>query len=695
MREDAIPDSPAPEPAYAYEVLEHSILAACVRVHAHRPGYAQPGADDTWGSGFFVAPGWVITCAHVIGEGVRTDGTAVRGEDGVRLVGSEVGISFTDDNGTPGTTTGLVEWLLPTEPEDRKGPWAAPDLALVRVRDAVSHASVWLSDRPRPRFQEVAYFGCTDEFGEPEITGRRTTLIGDAARGAFARLGTADEIEPGMSGGPVVDLRRGEVIGVVKARRTAGGGGLAVTVTQVRAAPRYQEIIRAHDRYHLDRHLDTRPVPGWAELQRECRPAGRRGLAPDDRATLLGLLAELPPPAGADVAKRLVDASRGEEFGSGLCPAPLAWRDGMGMLYDPPGGDETATVLRYVTAVAALEHPRPPAPDLEERLWEVVLELAGRHSRALRRQMADRYAALQQQRAVRRAVPAGGLPSPPAPARPVPDSAGADPDAVVHAPTVLLEAWRDTWEGTYTWQVSVLRRGGRAEPMYNGQAATEDDLRTGLRDPLVQAFRSVDAGDEHRARLDVAVLPELFTLPVDEWEVSDGEPLGVQRPVVLRYPSSLAVAQRALQRSRARWNRLREGPLEGQPVDCAGGRPRTVDQDWLDRLAEHAVPVHCRGADAQPTLGTLHAVRETGYAVAVCRRPAPGSADGACAGFHRGVQRELERAAGAWQLPARLRQVRSEAFTKEYDAYWSLGVGLVYDDPDHPLPSGAPLNGDL
>lgn len=692
MREDPIPEERATDPAYSYEILERSMLSACVRVHGHRPGYAQAGADETWGSGFFVAPGWVITCAHVIGEGARGSGGTVRGGDGVGLVGSEVGISFTDDNGTAGVTTGLVEWLLPAEPEDRDSPWPPPDLALVRVRDAVSHACVWLSDRPRPRFQEVAYFGCTDEFGVPEITGRRTTLLGDAARGAFARLGAGDEIEPGMSGGPVVDLRRGEVIGVVKARRNGAGGGLAVTVTQLRAAARYQEVIRAHDRYHLDRHLDTGTRSSWADHQRACRSRPAPGLAPDDRAALLGLLAELPPPAGADVVKHLVDRSRGEEFGSGLCPVPVSWRDGLGMLYDPPGGDETATVLKYVTAVAALDHTRPPAPDLEERLWEEVLDLAGRHSRTLRSAMADRYAALQQRRAERRAAAPEGAAVP----RPGAESAVAGgPDPVTEAPTVLLEAWRDSWESTYTWRVSVLRENGRAEPMDDGSAPSEPVLRAALRAPLLQAFDSVDLGRDRRVRLEVAVPPELFTLPVDEWELSDGIPVGVQRHVVFRYPSTLPIAQRALQRSRARWNRMRDGRLGAQSADCTGGRPRTVDHDWLDRLAEHMVPVHCRGADTQPTLGTLHAVRETGYAVAVCRRPEAGPADGSCAGFHREVQGELERVGGAQLLPDRLRQLRAEVFSKDYDAYWSLGMGLVFDDPDHPLPAGARLNGEL
>ncbi|KIX78885.1 hypothetical protein SF23_03905, partial [Streptomyces sp. MBRL 10] len=207
--------------ARAFELLEPLVQAATVRVHAPPRGYDTSGSlrtGPTWGSGFFIAPGWVLTCAHVVGEG----GAAVR------LTGREVGITF--HSGRPGghgavtgTVTGRVECVLPERLEERRPArhalWDLPDLALVRVLAPVSHACVWLTDRSRPRFDEVAYFGCTEDLGAPEITGRTTRLRGTAGQGAAIRLAHDDEIDPGMSGGPVVDLARGEVVGVVKARR--------------------------------------------------------------------------------------------------------------------------------------------------------------------------------------------------------------------------------------------------------------------------------------------------------------------------------------------------------------------------------------------------------------------------------------------------------------------------------------------
>lgn len=175
-----------------------------------------------------------------------------------------------------------MECVLPERLDDRRPApralWDLPDLALVRVLAPVSHACVWLTDRSRPRFDDVAYFGCTEDLGTPEITGRTTRLRGTAGNGAAIRLGDDDEIAPGMSGGPVVDLARGEVVGVVKARRPAGGGGLAVSVVQLRTLPTagrgqtglYRRVLQAHDLHHYDQHLsDLNTRRTWTDVHGE------------------------------------------------------------------------------------------------------------------------------------------------------------------------------------------------------------------------------------------------------------------------------------------------------------------------------------------------------------------------------------------------------------------------------------------
>ncbi|MFJ3199520.1 trypsin-like peptidase domain-containing protein [Streptomyces sp. NPDC086989] len=684
--------------ARAFELLEPLVRAATVRVHAAPDGYASPGTGPTWGSGFFIAPGWVLTCAHVIGEG----GAAVR------LAGRELGITFfSGADGATGTVPGRVECVLPERLEERRPArralWDLPDLALVRVLAPITHACVRLTDRARPRLDEVAYFGCTEDLGIPEITGRTTRLRGTAGGGAALRLGNDDEIEPGMSGGPVVDLARGEVVGVVKARRQGGGGGLAVSVVQLRTLPLaatgqvglYRRVMQAHDLYHYDQHLsDLGSRRTWTDVHDELPTAGdpyegRRRLTPAEHTTLCGLLAELPPPRSSEDVRALVEAARGEEPDPGL-PAPLSWRDGLGMLHDPPGGTgEAAAMLRYATDVSVADHREPPAPGSDEELWEWVRTTAERLWRPLRRELAERrdqgLARRDHSRRARTDRHPHGHARPPA--------------GLPQGPSVLLEAWAHGWEDVYDWRVSVLygpAHPGRLTPVDSGVRATRAGLAEVLRVPLAEAFRRCDT-HEAAALLEVAVAPELFGLPVDTWTVAGRVPLGAQRPVVFRYPAGSGEAppdEEAVHRRADRWTRVQAGPVLDERADCARGRPRTPAPEWLGTLPDNTVPVHCRAADAEPTRGSLYAVRDAGYGVAVTRRP-PADPAADCAPFHRGLREELTEAGRGAPLPVRFQALRARAHGADPDAYWADGMALVWDDPARALPDDEPLQGDL
>ncbi|WP_412076760.1 trypsin-like peptidase domain-containing protein [Streptomyces xanthophaeus] len=681
--------------ARAFELLEPLVQAATVRVHAPPDGYGTAGTGPTWGSGFFIAPGWVLTCAHVVGEG----GAAVR------LTGREVGITFQSgryagNEAATGTVTGRVECVLPERLDERRPArralWDLPDLALVRVLAPVSHACVWLTDRSRPRFDEVAYFGCTEDLGTPEITGRTTRLRGTAGNGAAIRLGGDDEIDPGMSGGPVVDLARGEVVGVVKARRNTGGGGLAVSVVQLRTLPTagrgqtglYRRVMQAHDLHHYDQHLsDLNTRRTWTDAHGELPApdgdpyAGRGRLTPGERTTLCGLLAELPPPGSSEVVRALVEAARGEEPDPHP-PAPLSWRDGLGLLYDPPGGaGEAAAMLRYATDVSVAEYREPPTPGADEELWDWVRATAERLWRPLRRELGERHEQGLAERARRRRASAGRAAHGPA------RSAGGLPPGA----SVLLEVWAHGWEEVFDWRVSVLAgpaRPGRVTPVDSGVRVGPARLPEALRAPLAEAFRRCDT-HEAAALLEVAVEPELFGLAVDEWALVGGVPLGVQRPVVLRHPVGGGAPGAA-----ARWARVLAGPLLDERADCVGGRPRSPSAQWLAGLADNTVPVHCRAAALEPTLGSLHAVRQAGYGVVVCRRP-PADPGVSCAPFHRGLREELADAGRAQVLPLRLQALRGRAYGADPDAYWAAGTALVWDDPARALPEDEPLQGDL
>ncbi|MEU9006505.1 trypsin-like peptidase domain-containing protein [Streptomyces sp. NPDC048551] len=742
-----MPDGRTAGSARAYELLEPLVRAATVRVHAPPGGYENPGDEvtgPTWGSGFFIAPGWVLTCAHVVGEG---------GGAAVPLSGREVGISFFSgpvrgagspsgaygpgyggDAGT-GTVTGRVECVLPERLDERRpgrrALWDLPDLALVRVLSPISHACVWLTDRARPRMEEAAYFGCTEELGIREITGRTTRLRGTAANGAAIRLGDDDEIEAGMSGGPVVDLARGEVVGVVKARRHGSGGGLAVSVAQLRTLPLaatgqtglYRRVMQAHDLYHYDRHLsdlDSRRT--WTDVHDEL-PAGdgdpygggRGRLTPGERTTLCGLLAELPPPGSSEAVRELAERARGEEPDPGL-PAPLSWRDGLGLLHDPPGaGGEAAAMLRYATDVSVADHREPPAPGADEELWDWVRATAERLWRPLRRELGERHERGLAERDRRRRALAGR--SAHGPAR--------RERTLPAGPSVLLEVWAHGWEEVYDWRVSVLAgpaRPGRVTPVEAGVRTRLDRLPEALRAPLAEGFRRCDT-HEAAALLEVAAAPGLFGLAVDAWTVSGGVPVGVQRPVVFRFegggggagsgaggvsdaargdggarvpgvPGGSGVGGAGVGGAAARWARVQGGPLLDQRADCSRGRPRSPSPDWAAGLADNTLPVLCRAAGTEPTLGALHVLRDAGYGVVVSRRP-PADPGASCAPFHRGLREELAEAGRGALLPQRVQALRVRAYGADPDAYWAAGLALVWEDPERALPEEEPLQGDL
>lgn len=288
-----------------------------------------------WGSGFFVAPGWVITCAHVLIHGGRPQ---VRGgAAGMRITGSTVGITFNDGAGYV-TVPGIVECVLPESygreslSRDAAGPAPAPDLALIRLLEPVEHPCVWLSDRSTAVCDRLAYFGCSEQLGEVQDFSGHSVWSGTLGRDGLFRLGNTDEVPEGVSGGPVVDLLRGEVIGVVKARRRDQDGGLAVAVSQLRRLPMpateaegtamdlYVEVLRAHDRYHHERHSD--PADGritWIDAQALLVSTDIGQLNPARRAEMLALLTRIPSPRPGTVSD-LVRTVREDDWSS---PSPV------------------------------------------------------------------------------------------------------------------------------------------------------------------------------------------------------------------------------------------------------------------------------------------------------------------------------------------------------------------------------------
>lgn len=195
------------------------------------------------GSGFFVAPGYILTCSHVAG---RQAPDPVAGQW----------------HGEPWSGNVVYASPPPSPSADGQGgavtSWPEPDLAIIRLsgNDAqrLGHPCVRLASR------------------EPEEGSRMFAL--------------------GMSGGPVLDLTSGEVCGIAKlAGSEQDGHAVPARLAYDLPADVAGDMMRAHDRYH-DSNRD------WVLAQRalwDARPAEAASLLPpESEAELLGLIAQLP-----------------------------------------------------------------------------------------------------------------------------------------------------------------------------------------------------------------------------------------------------------------------------------------------------------------------------------------------------------------------------------------------------------------
>jgi hypothetical protein len=227
------------------------------------------GADgEPAGSGFFVAPGYVLTCSHVV---MRQEPSLVSGQ------------------WHGGPWSGRIVYASPPGGAG-EAIWPEPDLAVIRLDDDISHPCVRLGSREAQEGARVVAAGRQQPFGDVPGDFFSATM---EYTGMFRYLMHLDKrLGRGMSGGPVLDLGTGEVCGVAK---LAGPqqDGYAVPSQLVAALPGdvAGEMLRGHDRYHDMNH-------DWPSAQRvlwdAIPPRAAALLPPDSEAELLGLLARLP-----------------------------------------------------------------------------------------------------------------------------------------------------------------------------------------------------------------------------------------------------------------------------------------------------------------------------------------------------------------------------------------------------------------
>ncbi|WP_329246168.1 P-loop NTPase fold protein [Streptomyces sp. NBC_01478] len=219
------------------------------------------------GSGFFVAPGLVLTASHVIPA--PSEGSAE-----IRFPG--------------GVSRAEVVWSLPLDVG------SGLDMALVRLTEPLEHACVRLSDRRLEPGDRLWAYGFVAGKSPHSTEIWNSTFNYQGRQGLSWRL-AGDRLPRGMSGGPVVDPVGAGACAIVTGMRRGESDGLAIPLSALQEtrdpadAERLRELWTLHDEYHLRRQRGP-AAPSYAELRR----ARTWAPAPDGTRSLAGLGSDRP-----------------------------------------------------------------------------------------------------------------------------------------------------------------------------------------------------------------------------------------------------------------------------------------------------------------------------------------------------------------------------------------------------------------
>ncbi|MFD7814076.1 SAV_2336 N-terminal domain-related protein [Streptomyces sp. NPDC059785] len=246
------------------------------------------------GSGFFIAPGTLVTCGAVLHERPFAD----RGRP------AQITVTTADGRSHPARAVARIR-----------------ELTVLEVPGVGAHRCLWLTDAPDTRPVDVLVQG-VPRAGNP-VAPVAVPARAEGRNAESVRLVGA-VLPPGHLGGPVLSRSDGAVVGVVTDTAALGGGRVCgalriellrnLCLLGRRNAELWHRTVRAHDLHHAARRRDEAGPP------------------PADRAELYGLLAGLEPPAEARTVLRL------QREGGGRPPAApghtaRSWRDGAGQLY--------------------------------------------------------------------------------------------------------------------------------------------------------------------------------------------------------------------------------------------------------------------------------------------------------------------------------------------------------------------------
>ncbi|MFF0427228.1 MULTISPECIES: trypsin-like peptidase domain-containing protein [unclassified Streptomyces] len=661
------------------------VRPALVRIGAPDSGYDRDG-DRFWGTGFFIAPGWVLTCAHVVAEG---GGAVWRNEPAV-------GITWQDGRDTR-RSRGTVVLALPRpeDPDVRPEPWGFPDVALVRVPGTHKASCVMLADRPPDLTTKVGLHGWSRETGELGIRQVHGELSGVDAHALVTK-----EVLPveGCSGGPVVDDVTGAVIGFNKGRWSHQGALVPLAVLRrLHDAPggeHWAEALRDHDRHHLDHYLHSLDYESdWTRVQeRERERLGTpQPLSPKLRIRLRGQLAALPPPINPGEIMDLVDRVkawiRNTTAPDAFEDDPRTWSEGAALLYrlrapdrGDPGDPGLDAVLLYAAHVVRRVSGRPGGLGGAADFRKWIIDLAADAGPYLRREIDDLIgpgssAALAHVRERR---------------------ARAD---------VLLEIDTPRWDRRYPWRVKLLRDGHMVTPLHGDDRGVERaQLKETLRGPLAEALRLGDNGP-HLASVEAVLPRELFDEPLDTWRLDPPKgpdetwgptTLGQRRIVVIR--DARRHGKEPSPEWRARWEAGERGPLRAAPLraevpgagpDAHTARVRRESPDEtrerLRRAEGGTVPVYCGPVGSGDGLMAMNAALAAGHPLALWRTGAHDHTD--CAAFHVEADWLLADARTAHGLGEPIRSLRA-LVPERPDLAWAETIAVLYDPPDRPPHAG-------
>jgi hypothetical protein len=264
------------------------------------------------GTGFFVAPGMVLTCAHVV-EDVTGQPTAQPIE------------MYWHWGGRHHTAQIQNTDFLPK-------PY--PDLALLRAGEELEHPCVYLDRYSDVQLDDKLYsYGYTEEYENGDSA--YFDYEGPSHDPDFLKLKNA-QASHGMSGAPLLDRRTGAVCGILKRSRNPNSdlGGRAVSASTILSSfPELQELqTKFHERNRSWTSLLSYVTRGKFRLSPDDRKGYKADIISPQEHVLMRPHAEPlpPPPPLAGFLDRTSDVDAVTHVLAGGSPADVHGPTGVG-----------------------------------------------------------------------------------------------------------------------------------------------------------------------------------------------------------------------------------------------------------------------------------------------------------------------------------------------------------------------------